>query len=73
MIVAIFGTKQLKSPKSIESMTSKFMDSVTTFSEKQKILQKVCKKVSIKTTLSISIVTKYYVSIALLELSSVWF
>ena len=54
MIVAIFGTEQLKSPKSIESMKSKFMDSVTTFSEKQKILQKVCKKVSIKTTLSFS-------------------
>ena len=46
MIVAISGTKQLKSSKSIESMKSKFMDPVTTFSEKQKILQKVSKKVS---------------------------
>ena len=54
MIVAIFSTEQLKSPKSIESMTSKFMDSAATFSEKQKILQKVSKKVSIKTTLSFS-------------------
>ena len=45
MIVAISGTKQLKSPKSIESMKSKFMDPVATLSEKQKILQKVSKKV----------------------------
>ena len=54
MIVAIFGTKQLKSPKSIESLKSKLMDSVATFFEKKKILQKVSKKVSIKTTLSFS-------------------
>ena len=53
MIVANFGTEQLKSPKSIESLKSKFMDSETTFSEKKKILQKVNNKGSIKTTLSL--------------------
>ena len=71
MIVAISGTKQLKSSKSIESMKSKFMDPVTTFSEEKEILQKVSKKV-LKLRYHL-VVTKYYVSIALLELSSVWF
>ena len=54
MIVAIFGIKQLKSPKSIGSMKSKFIDSVTTFSEKKKILQKVSKKVLKLRTISFS-------------------